>query len=706
MVFDFESLVGHLYIVGGRSINAAPPGLLVEVAPRKAARGREMDTFFTLVLPSGHNPAPSSFYERMAQLAAEEYFKSSGSVTSGVRTLFNTLNTNLFEHNDSAANRPYEASMICAILHGSDLFLARVGGGVGVLQAHAESRCFPGSFDNDEALYGPPLGVQPVPEIKMTQYHLSSGARLVLADTALADLELAQVELAMSRANLGEVLLGVKALVTGSNLTLLAVEFVPPETPDSVAVREDQSTRSGKASTVRSPEPSPEPAPAATATSRSRPAQGGAGYRVQRGASAVALRLADGIDTLGNVVERINEETADKPGRLASFLSSSGSLLIPVALVILVIVMWLGGTGESEFEACVSDATRNADLARGIASSDVTGTLAAWNAVLLKVESCNEIRTGDPQLAALTREGQSVIDHLNEIERREVVPIEAFPNATLTTAVLRGEDLYVLDDGNDQVYRVTLAEDGLSMVPNSRQPIATMRRGAGVGQYTLGDLLDITWSEDGSGLSQGNVLLALDKNGVIVEYSPTFLARGVQRLLGTEQWVNPVKVVAWRGRLYILDAGADQIWRYDPSGGTFPGAPLEYFTGTRRPSLANAIDFGIDDTGRVYILFSDGVIAMFRSGEELRFGFAGFPANQSIESSHAMYLSINSAFPGIYISDRVSRTVYETSMAGTHFASYRAFDETRFDLLSDVVVDETKQIVYVLSGNSILAFPK
>ncbi|MBZ0298953.1 MAG: hypothetical protein K8J31_04385 [Anaerolineae bacterium] len=704
MLFDFESLVGHLYIVSGRSINANPPGMLVEVAPRKAARGREMDTFFGLVLPSGPNPAPVSFYERMAQLGAEQYFASSGSVTSGVRTLFNALNTNLFEHNESAANRPYEALMICAILHGSDVFLARVGGGVAMLQTHGTTQVFPSSFDNDEALYGPPLGVQPVPDIKMTHYRLDNGARLILADNSLADFEMAAMETSLARANLGEVLLGFKAMTTGS-LTLLSVEFVPPETVDQVAVRSGHSTRP-EAAAQATPTPAPAVAVASASSNRSGQTVSKTSYRVHRGASAVALKLADGIDTLGTVVERIGEETARQPGRITTFLSSSGSVLIPVALVILVVAMWLSGTGASEFELCVGEADGAANLARGIASNDVTGTLAAWNAVLLTTERCNEIRAGDQQLAALTREGQTIIDQLNEIERRDAVPIEAFPNATLTTAVIRGEDLYVLDDGNDQVYRITLSEDGMSMLPNTRQPIATMRRGASVGAYTLDDILDITWSEDGSGLSQGNVLLALDRNGVLVEYSPTFLARGVQKLLGTEQWKNPIKMAAWRGRLYILDPGADQIWRYDPSGGTFPGAPLEYFLGTRRPTLANAIDFGIDDTGRVYILFADGVIAMFRSGEELRFGFAGFPPNQAIESSYAMFLNTNPVAPGIYVSDRVSRTVYETSMAGTFISSYRTYDETQFNLLSDVAVDETKRVIYALSGNSILAFSK
>jgi hypothetical protein len=701
MLFDFEALVGHLHIVSGRSINAAPPGLLVEAAPRKAARGREMDTFFVLVLPSGLHPAPASFYERMAHLAAERYFSSSGSVTSGVRALFSSINQNLFEHNESSQQPPYEALMICGILHGSDVFLARVGGGVALLHGQSGVYPFPASFDNDEQLYGPPLGIQPVPDIKMTHFRLSTGARLILADNSVADMDYDQVLTAMRGADLGELLLSFKGMATG-NLTLLAVEFVPPDVPDTVAVRVAHSNRQTVAA-------QPEPAAAPQAQEASKPApkpMSRTSYRVQRGASAAALKLADGLETVTSVVERISEERPEKPTRFNRLLNSGSTILIPVALVVLVIFLWLSGTGASEFELCVAETTNGAELARSIASSDVTGTLAAWNAVLLTIERCNEIRAGDPQLAVLTREGQQIIDRLNQIERREATPIEAFPNAALTAIVLRGENLYVLDDGNDQVYRVTLSETGLSVLPNTRQPIATMRRGASVGPYTLGDILDITWSEDGGGLSQGNVLLALDRSGVLVEYSPTFLARGVQKLLGTEQWVRPIKMAAWRGRLYILDPGADQIWRYDPSGGAFPGAPLEYFVGTRRPTLSNAVDFGIDDTGRVYILFADGVIAMFRSGEELRFGFAGFPPNQAIKSAEGMYLNTNPVSPGIFLVDRTGRTVFETSMAGTFINSFRTYDERQFDLLSDVAVDEAKRVVYVLSGNSILAFPK
>ena len=703
MSFDFEAVIGHLYMVSGRSINASPPGLLVEAAPNKAARGREMDTFFALVLPAGENPAPASFYERMAQLAAEEYFNSSGSVTAGIRTLFTKLNQNLYEHNE-AGRRPYEANMICAILHSTDVFLARVGGGVAMLHSRGENHYFPDGFAADGPVTRASLGVHPVPDIKMTHYRLSSGARLILSDNNIIDFDAQRVQSALTMDNLGEVILGFKVLAQ-HNLTLLAVEFVPPEEPVPLALKESHSTRTGGDADTEAPDK----AKAAQPAPKTNRVLGETNYQVRRNASAVALKLADGMDTLNTVTERISQKASERPGRFSNFLGSSSVVLIPVALVVLVLFMWLSGTGASEFELCVAEANKGASLARSIASNDVTGTLAAWEAVIVTVERCNELRSElDPQLQELTREGQSVIDQLNEIERREVTVIESFPSANLTSAVLRGEDLYVLDDGNDQVYRITLDEGGLNMVPNTRQPIATMRRGAGVGQFTLSDLVDIAWAEDSGGLSQGNVLLALDESGVLVEYSPTFLARGVQRLLGAENWGDPsrIKLVTWGGRLYLLDPGADQIWRYDPSGGAFPGAPLEYFTGANRPALENAVDFAIDDNGRVYVLFADGVIAMFRGGEELNFGFAGFPSNQSITSANAMFLSTNPVAQGIYITDRPARTIFSTSSAGTFNTSYRAFNESLFDGLSDVVVDDNKRVIYALSGNSVLAFSK
>jgi len=694
MAFDYEALAGHLHVAGGRVINAGPPGYLVESAPQRAARGREMDTFFGLVLPGGGRPAPSAFYERMVQVAAEDYFESSGSVTAGLRTLLNNLNDNLHRHNLQHDSR-FEAWMLCAVLHGSDVFLARVGGGAALLQVDDHISPFPAQAEGDFSPPGLPLGAQAEPDIRMTHYSLSSGARLVMGDSNFEELLRVEDDGSMDALDgddLAQVILGFRRL-TRDSLSLMAVEFVPPDAPAGIAAREALSSRRE----ALAPE-TPEEQPA-----------GIGGEQVRRSAGSAALRLADGMDRLGNVVERIAGREGDpQASRLARLANTGSIVLIPIAVVLLALVMWLGGAGSSEYERCVEEAWQGARLARNIASADVSGTLSGWGAVQTTVERCTAMRPEeiDVALVELRREGQSIVDRINDIERREIFVVEAFPNAILTDIVLRGDDLYVLDSANQQVYRITLNDSGLGIVPGSRQPIATMRRGAQVDLFSIDTLVGLTWSEDGSGLSQNNVLLALDEAGVLVEYSPTFLARGVQGLLGTEQWRTPNRMTSWRGRIYILDPGAEQIWRYDPLSGAFAGAPIGYFAGANRPLLAQAVDFAIDDSGRVYVLFSDGVIALFRAGEEIRFGYAGFPPGQEMRHADAMFLNTDPVAPAIYIVDRESRTIFETSLAGTFINSYRTFDETLFASLAGIAVDENRNLMYVLSGNSVLAFNK
>jgi len=698
---DFEALVGHLHIVNGHAISAAPPGALVEVAPRKAVRGREMDTIFMLALPVGELAAPARFLEQMAEHAAERYFSSGGGVTAGIRSVFTTLNQNLYEHNESGKRR-HEAALLCAVLHSGDLYLARAGRCAALLAHENTLEALPGAGAADSA----PLGLHPVVDVKLNRYRVASGTRLLLADAGLAGISPEALQPALRGAHIGEVLGSVRALPV-SQLTLLAVEFVPPDAAIPLPVREGESMRKTAA-------PAPEAAaPAGESAPRARPLAGAIStfrFRAQRRAGAAALGAADGLGAVSSALTPPEPApAADAPParrRISPANMARLAWLLPVVVVVLVLLMWLGGTGQSEFELCVNDANREAERARLIASSDRTGTLAAWNAVLVLVERCENIRAGDAALAALRREGQETIDLLSEIERRDTVAIAAFPNAALTRVILRGEDLYVLDDNNDQVYRVTLASDGLSMLPNSRQPIINMRRGATVSQFTMGDIVDIAWADDGSGLSQGNVLIALDRSGVIVEYSPTFLARGVQRLLGTESWVNPVRAHIWQGRLYILDTGANQIWRYDPSGGAYPGGPLEYFTGQNRPALGNAVDFAIDPNGRVFLLFREGIVTVFRTGEQQPFGFAGFPDGQGLTDAEAMYLNTNPISQSIYFASRETRTIYETSQAGTFFNNFRAFDEAQFAALSNVVADDNRQVIYALSGNAILAFRK
>ena len=251
--------------------------------------------------------------------------------------------------------------------------------------------------------------------------------------------------------------------------------------------------------------------------------------------------------------------------------------------------------------------------------------MAAWNAVLAVANECDQLHPDDPAITAMLSEARGVLDRTQDITRTQMTPIYAFPNATLTKAVLQGEDMYVLDSGNQQVYRITLATDGMSVLPGSYTPIPSMRRSGKVINFDVSDLIDIAWADNGAGLAQSNVITALDKNGVLIGCPPRFLQDcTAQKLQGSETWKTPATIQFWQGRLYLLDAGANQIWRYDPSGGAFAGMPLEYFSGSNRPDITNAVDFSINTAGDLYLVTATGQVARFRGGEQQDFAFSGF----------------------------------------------------------------------------------
>src|SRR5688572_3269078 len=123
---ELEALVGHLFVVSGRSISSASPGSVAMPAPRKAARGRDADTFFGLVGLGGSQREQASTYEEAVQGVAESYFSSAGSVTSALRDAITTLNTSLRGKNASR-DEALTLGLACAILREQELYLAVAG---------------------------------------------------------------------------------------------------------------------------------------------------------------------------------------------------------------------------------------------------------------------------------------------------------------------------------------------------------------------------------------------------------------------------------------------------------------------------------------------------------------------------------------------------------------------------------------------------
>lgn len=695
MGFDLEALVGHLYIFGGRAINTNPPGSLVEVAPRSVARGREEDTVFVLMLPSG-NTAPTSFYQQMAKLAAERYFGVAGSVTAALRTMFQIINRDLYEHNQSG-QQPYEASIIIGILHDDDLTIGRVGSALSILQTNGLTLTFPDDLSNDEALFSVPLGVQPVPEIKMARYAINAGTRILLSDVNIAEIPQEKLAQTLAANNVEHVLDGLRNVIT-VQAQLMVIELVLPEDEANVLAAPGESStevnaKMGEARAQLGREQQ---------RNRRRRRSQGVEDLIKRRVGHSAGQSARGLTIIRRLFERFfPPPDAESDRQFPARTITLTVLLIPIILVAIVVVTWASDIGETDFEQCLSELIETVNLAQSINSSDRQGVMAAWSASLLLVDECENLRPGDETVAAMRSTAQNVMDALNNIKRRVATPLASFENASITRMRLQGLDLYALDATNDLVYRVKINGEGNGII--SQEPIPSMRRGATIDGLTLGALIDIAFDD-----VTGEVAL-LDENGILVRCSPQFIMDcNAQRILAVEQWQNPIALNIWSGRLYVLDSEGGQIWRYDPSGGTYASAPREYFAGESRPNLRKVIDFTISLAGTVYIMYDDGVMKTYVGGEEKPFAFSGFNEGRELSAvtAQGFFLNDSPIDPAFFVISRPARTIFETTLAGTYIDSYQVFEQDKLALLSNIVAYPTQNIVYVASGNSIFSINK
>jgi len=693
MALELEALVGHLYIVGGRLIHLQPPGSLVEVAPNDAARGRERDTFFVLITPSGAI-APTTFYQQLAQLAAESYFSTKGSPTVALRSMFQQLNRDLYQHNQEhsdSVQQQFETSMIAAVLHEDALYVARVGPVLSVLQTAGLTLTFPEDLSDEGALFRVPLGLQPEPDIALVHYGLTPGSRLILSDGNLVDISGERLRAILLENDIESVLQSLRRTIKIQSQLILA-ELVTPEYESPSTAAPGQSSqevaqRLGEArAELASEERRSPPPPQRDFTSL-----------LRWGLTRLASQFAAALLACSQLLQRV----FPLPAAASSRRASAGtliltSLLIPLLIVALVVFSWVANVGETEFEQCLGNMQNAASLARSLDASNRSSIVSAWNATLQTAESCDAMRPGDPIAAAMREEARTLIDTITDVKRREAIPLINFEGAKISRLRLRGADLYALDSSQDQVYHIKLSEDGTQALQD--EPMVKMRLGASHQGFTIGQITDIAFDD-----FSGDIAM-LDENGTLLRCAPQFIFTcDAQRVQAANSWKQPAAFTIWDRKLYVLDSEEGQIWRYDPSGSAYVSAPREYFAGSARPNLRNVVDFTISSSGSLYLLYDDGVLKSYYAGGEVPFIFSGFnPGTEpDIVQTDGFFLNDSPIAPGFFFISRSSRSIFETTTVGTFMDSYQAFDQSRFELLSDLVANVESNILYVASGNTI-----
>lgn len=704
---QIEPIVGALRAVGGTRLDATPCSAALTPPPR-AARSRAGERLFILLYLTG--PASSNLYRELREVVAQTYWSTTGSTTAALRQATVAANRHLFRFNLHAdpSSRCY-GGLTCAVLYGDDLFILQVGSARVCVLHRNRFECFPPG----EEL--PHLGMGPLADVRLHHTFVIAGDTLLLASPALIqEASSDAIARVLPRAEVQDVLAGLEQVGAEADFAALVVRWASP--PATREVPRPSTVSRGKAPARSVPRrvPEPIPEPRARPESLRTPGPGLGEQTVQvarrtgRGIAVAGAWLAGGASVLFRRMlpgpEREAHRRARSPRPIPRenrtvMMSSAIGILVVVAIIVVLADSSFGE--ETRFQRLIEQAGQEAVLAQAAGGvSEITRP--HWEAALEYASTAVAWRPDDAAATSLQAQAQAALDLLNGVVRLNPVQLGDFgPSTGPRRLVIHGQMIFVLDPAMGWGVQLTLNPLGDGVVEEGI-PLPFVQKGQRIGEGGVGELVDFAWVDPG-GERQTSGLVILEKDGAVVSYDPGWrdeegAPKLTRSLLGTPPTGTPKVVGSFEGRFYVLDTAADQIWRYEPRGDTYPEQPDRYFVTPPPRSLEDALDMVID--GNIYVLYADGTILKFLLREFQPFDVRGLPGEISQAVALAVDADSNSGM--VYVADRGdeadqgSGRVIALGPDGAFHAQFRA--EGAFDELEALAVDEMAGRLYVVNG--------
>ena len=703
-----EPIVGTLRVAGGVRREDAALWATAMAPPSQVARGRADERLFVLLDLTG--PASPRLYRELREVLAQTYWSITGSITAALRQAATAVNGHLFRINlRSAPSDRCTGSLMCAVLHEDDLFILQAGSGRACFLHGEHLECFSRGEEP------PPLGLGPLADVHLYHTFVAPGDTLLLASSALVrEAGKARLARALFRADVQAVQEGLEQIGAGADLTALVVRWALPGEAPAVrgvpVVREAprppprRERRPPQVERRAPPKPARRPGPSLGEWMGKGIRSGG------RGIAAAAVWLAGGVSTLfrrmlpgpDRRTRRRAQVPRPRPVRPAPrenrIVMMAIAIGIPVVLAIVVVLAYLSFGAESRARGFINQAKEEEALAQA-AGSSLEEARRHWEAALEHASSAIALRPDDPAAAALQAQIRAALDRLDSIVRLRPVLLWDFgPGTVPRQLVIHGQMAFILDPAGGWVARLTLNPSGDGVVERESASIV-VQTGQQIGEGRVGDLAGCAWVSPG-GERQTSGLLILEKDGALVNYDPAWVDEGgvpklARSFLGTSPTLSKA-VGSFGGRLYILDADVNQIWRYDPRGDIYPEQPDRYFATPPPRSLAEALSMAID--GKIYVLYQDGGILQFLQGQyQPAFVVRGLP--DGIGQAVALAVDPAGGSGVVYLADRGNKRVVVLGADGAFQVQFRA-DEA-FDALETLAVDEAARRLYVISGGQL-----
>lgn len=740
--------VVQLRIVAGAQRKKASNIRLVEgspIIPVGAGKGN----LYLLVEVTGDPSGKDSIYGELIEILSKEYLRVPGGITNGLRQAIRAANSFLHQknvHSFPEHRRIGEAS--CAVLRGNDLYMGLAGSALVYVIRGQRLRLFPPrrpqhlvqpAVEDQSTL--PPLGVkQYLQEVGLFHCHIEADDIILLASSALPGLASRQQVIGAAQGGLREITQTLISLASRSDLSCLLIG-TEAEEREEVVRRELLVARGRSIASGVKRVPTGQVAAGVKRIPTRRIASGLGGMvaaigaliaafftalamgarrflswlassgifeTLGRGARAGFISLLRGLRTLAKRMLP-EPEAAAQPMEVAHARRARAvpvrrsSRLLPVIGVLTIIcaialvaagLVLYSRSRMAHFSQLLEEAHAETELALG---SSTPGAIREHLGKAQElVEQALQIRSADPEALALRSEVVIALDEINQVVRLQFsahVPF-AGPENQPRRVLMHGNDIYVLDEGTQELHGYFLDEGGGFQEPAGGSVL--LGREHRPGGIEIQELNDFLWMEAGNGRETSGLLLLVNERSLL-EFDAL---SGFAPLSVTDSqvWSEPRLIGGYFGFLYILDAAADRILKYAPTGNTYDSPPTDYLQPETSVDLANAVDMAID--GYVYVLLADGTILRFAGGQEEAFSVSGLDDHE-LQNPTAIFTSPEIEY--IYVAEAESDRVVQLDKEGAFVRQFRPARESAeaFQNLRDIFVNESGHQLLALTSEGL-----
>jgi hypothetical protein len=200
----------------------------------------------------------------------------------------------------------------------------------------------------------------------------------------------------------------------------------------------------------------------------------------------------------------------------------------------------------------------------------------------------------------------------------------------------------------------------------------------------------------------------LDTRGALISFYPNFSDTRAVPLGLASDWIQPESITSFNERLYILDSGANNIWRYFADGDGFTvGEDRRTVDFSDDVDLDQVVDFAIySEDGSVILLYGDGRLRRYANGRLLwsEVEFASSGLKEPLNSPSAVKIVGTGLNSSIFILDPGSGRVVQFSLGGTYLAQFKVADlagQELFARATDIAVAENPLRIYVVTADAL-----